>query len=51
MRIQFAELPVVNGLRARKFYTRHFDYQVADDRPMLQGNEDNRWLIRDGRFR
>ena len=34
MHIQFAELPVSNLGRAKKFYTEHFDCRVAADQPM-----------------
>lgn len=37
MHIQFAELPVFNQERAKKFYTDHFDCQVAADEPMGKG--------------
>ncbi len=37
MHIQFAELPVFNRERAKKFYTDHFNSQVAADEPM--GND------------
>ena len=45
MHVQFAELPVINQLRATMFYTEHFDCQAATDKPTLQDNEDDRWLI------
>lgn len=41
MHIQFAELPVFNQL-AKKFYTEHFDCQVAAVKPL--GNDGWRWI-------
>ena len=42
MHIQFAELPVFNQDRAKKFYTDHFGCQVAADAPM--GKDGWRWI-------
>lgn len=42
MHIQFAELPVFDQERAKKFYTDHFDCQVAADEPM--GKDGWRWI-------
>lgn len=42
MHIQFAELPVSNPGRAKKFYTEHFDCRVAADQPM--GKDGWRWI-------
>jgi predicted enzyme related to lactoylglutathione lyase len=42
MHIQFAELPVSDQDRARKFYTDHFDCRVAADQPL--GNDGWRWI-------
>jgi hypothetical protein len=51
MQIQFAKLPAVDQLRARRFYTGPFDCQAAVDKPMLQDNERNRCLICGGQSR
>jgi predicted enzyme related to lactoylglutathione lyase len=40
--IQFAELPVLDQERAKKFYTEHFNCQVAADQPM--GQDGWRWI-------
>ena len=42
MHIQFAELPVFDQDRAKKFYTDHFGCQVAADAPM--GKDGWRWI-------
>jgi len=42
MHIQFAELPVFDQDRAKKFYTDHFDCRVAADEPM--GKDGWRWI-------
>jgi predicted enzyme related to lactoylglutathione lyase len=42
MHIQFAELPVFNQDRAKAFYTKHFNCQVAADQPM--GPQGWRWI-------
>ena len=42
MHIQFAELPVFDQERAKKFYTGHFGCQVAADAPM--GEDGWRWI-------
>lgn len=42
MHIQFAELPVFNQERAKKFYTEYLDCQVAADQPMGDGGW--RWI-------
>ena len=42
MHIQFAELPVSDQDRARKFYTDHFGCTVAADEPM--GTNGWRWI-------
>jgi predicted enzyme related to lactoylglutathione lyase len=40
--IQFAELPVSDQDRAKKFYTQHFDCKVVADEPM--GANGWRWI-------
>jgi predicted enzyme related to lactoylglutathione lyase len=42
LHIQFAELPVFNQERAKKFYTDHSDCQVAADQPI--GKDGRRWI-------
>ena len=42
MHIQFAELPVFDQDRAKKFYTDHFGCEVAADAPM--GKDGWRWI-------
>lgn len=42
MLIQFAELPVFDQDRARKFYTKHLGCQIAADTPM--GKDGWRWI-------
>ena len=42
MHIQFAELPVFDQDRAKKFYTDHFGCEVAADEPM--GKNGWRWI-------
>lgn len=42
MHIQFAELPVFNQERAKKFYTEQFGCQVVADTPMSQDGW--RWI-------
>jgi predicted enzyme related to lactoylglutathione lyase len=42
MHIQFAELPVFDQERAKKFYIDHFGCQVAADAPM--GKDGWRWI-------
>ena len=42
MHIQFAELPVFDQDRAKKFYIDHFDCRVAADEPM--GANGWRWI-------
>ncbi len=42
MHVQFAELPVFDQDRAKKFYTEHLNCQVAADQPMGDGGR--RWI-------
>lgn len=42
MYIQFAELPVFDQDRAKRFYTEHLNCQVAADEPM--GEDGWRWI-------
>jgi predicted enzyme related to lactoylglutathione lyase len=42
LHIQFAELPVVDQERAKKFYTAHFNCQLTADQPM--GHDGWRWV-------
>ena len=42
MHIQFAELPVRDQARAKRFYVEHFGCEVAADAPM--GNDGWRWI-------
>ncbi|NOT73055.1 MAG: glyoxalase [Hyphomicrobium sp.] len=42
MHIQFAELPVFDQERAKKFYIDNFDGQIAADEPM--GKDGWRWI-------
>ena len=42
MHVQFAELPVFDQLRAKRFYTEHFGCRVAADQPM--GKDGWRWI-------
>lgn len=41
MFVQFAELPVFDQDRAKRFYADHFHFQVAADVPM--NNDGSRW--------
>jgi predicted enzyme related to lactoylglutathione lyase len=42
MYIQFTDIPVFDQLRAKRFYTEHFDCHVVADQPM--GKDGARWI-------